>query len=137
MEAELLAFLGQPGGALPRVFVMDRLRYPRASHEMNEEGKAQVVDLARILLAYPRVHIEIRGHIARDEGELYTGPKPNRNFTLSQLRADCVYRRLLNQKVPESRLRLAGLADTNPVASESTEEGRQANRRVEIMVLSK
>lgn len=137
MEAELLEFLMRPGSRAPHLFTMDRLRYPAVSHEVNPEGKEQIYLIAKILLAHPRVHIEIRGHNDGTESELYTGPNPRPPYTLSQLRADCVLRRLAGLKVPGSRMRLRGMASTQPIADDRTQEGRQLNRRVEIVVLSR
>lgn len=137
MEAELLEFLMRPGSRAPHLFTMDRLKYPAVSHEVNPEGKEQIYLIAKILLAYPTVHIEIRGHNDGTESELYTGPNPRPPYTLSQLRADCVLRRLAGLKVPGSRMRLRGMAATQPIADDRTPEGRQLNRRVEIVVLSR
>lgn len=135
MEAELLEFLRRPGPRGTHVFVMDRLRYPAASHEMNAEGKEQVFLLAKILLAHPSVHIEIRGHSDGIESETYTGPDPVPGYSLSQLRANCVLRRLQGLRVPSGRMRIRGMAATEPVADDQSPEGRQHNRRVDIVVL--
>lgn len=134
MEAELVDFLKRPGAQSPRTFTMDRLHYPTQSHEVPAAGKEQVYMLAQILRAYPSAQIEIRGHNDGTENEVYTGPKPYRDYTLSQLRADCVFRRLQNQNVPAARMRIQGMASTRPVTDDRTEEGRQRNRRVEIVV---
>lgn len=135
MEAELLEFLQRPGARAPHLFIMDRLKYPTASHEVNPEGKEQIFLIAKILLAYPSVRIEIRGHNDGTESEEYHGPNPIPGYTLSQLRADCVLKRLMGLRVPSSRMRVRGLASTEPLAEDRTEEGRQLNRRVEIDVL--
>ena len=134
MEADLIDFLKRPGARGSRTFTMDRLHYKTASHEVPADGKEQVYYLAQILRAYPTAQIEIRGHNDGTESEVYTGPNPYRNYTLSQLRADCVFRRLQNQSVPAARMRIRGLAATRPVTDDRTEEGRQRNRRVEIVV---
>lgn len=134
MEEELVDFLKRPDAQSPRTFTMDRLHYPTQSHEVPAAGKEQVYLLAQILHAYPNAQIEIRGHNDGTESEVYTGPKPYRDYTLSQLRADCVFRRLQNQNVPAARMRIKGMASTRPVTEDRTEEGRQRNRRVEIVV---
>ncbi len=132
-EAALSAFLAKPG-ELPRTFTMDRLRYPANSHEMNAEGKDQVYELSRILAEHPTVHIEIRGHNDSTEDETYTGPNPYQNYSLSKLRANCVLLRLHHLNVSSDRMQLRGMAASMPVASDTTPEGRQANRRVEVVV---
>lgn len=137
MEAELFEFLTRPGAKVPHLFTMDRLKYPPQSHEVNPEGKEQVFLLAKMLLAYPKVRIEIRGHNDGTETEVYTGPNPVPGYTMSQLRADCVLKRLTGLNVPLDRMRLRGMGKTQPVDSDATAEGRQNNRRVEIVVLSR
>ncbi|MBL9008220.1 MAG: OmpA family protein [Myxococcales bacterium] len=135
MESELLSFLRRPGPRTSHIFTMDRLKYPPHSHEVNEEGKEQIFLLAKILLAYPSVRIEIRGHKDGTESELYTGPDPLPGYSLSQLRANCVLRRLQGMNVPAERMRIRGLGSTQAVAENRSAEERQHNRRVEIVVL--
>jgi chemotaxis protein MotB len=52
------------------------------------------------------------------------------NWELSGARAAMVVETLGDAGLPETRLRLVGYADTRPVASNATAEGRAANRRV-------
>lgn len=137
MEAELEKFLKQPGAKVPRAFVMDRLQFASGSHEVNQAGKDQVRALAQILNSHPSAQIEIRGHTDGAEGEVYAGPDQHPGMGLSQIRADCVLKRLMFQRVPSARMRITGMRDTRPVADVRSEEGRQRNRRVEIVVTKK
>lgn len=130
LEADLLAFLDQPGGELPRVFPLERLRYRRNAPDSSDAG--QIDSLARILQTYPAVEIELRGHSSGDENERGAGGPA---FPLSLLRADHVKLRLVQQGVSEPRLRVRGLGTAGPVAEERTEPGRERNRRVEVAVL--
>jgi outer membrane protein OmpA-like peptidoglycan-associated protein len=133
MEAQLLEYLRSPVTA-PRTFTMNRLRYPPDSHEMNDEGQEQTYLLGLLLLAFPSATIEIHGHSDRLESETYAGPKPYFDYPLSKLRADCVYRRIIHQGVSADRMRIEGHAATRPITTDQTSEGRQQNRRVEIVV---
>jgi outer membrane protein OmpA-like peptidoglycan-associated protein len=54
------------------------------------------------------------------------------NMTLSQQRADSVGSALITQGVAANRVRTSGMGPDNPVASNSTAEGKAQNRRVEI-----
>jgi type VI secretion system protein ImpK len=56
------------------------------------------------------------------------------NWHLSQARADAAARLLLSRLADAGRLRTEGRADSEPVASNQTAEGRASNRRVEIVV---
>ncbi len=58
------------------------------------------------------------------------------NWHLSQERADSVKQLLIKMGTPESRLSAVGHADTEPVDSNNTSEGRARNRRVEIILIA-
>ena len=62
----------------------------------------------------------------------HTGPSEF-NQSLSERRAQAIRAALLEEGVPASRIRARGFGMTRPVASNNTREGRQANRRVEIV----
>jgi chemotaxis protein MotB len=57
------------------------------------------------------------------------------NWELSAARSISVLDYLLNLGLPEGRFQVAGFADTVPVASNDTPEGRAYNRRVDIVIL--
>lgn len=59
----------------------------------------------------------------------------DRNINLSQKRADSAKALLMYNNVDEKRIFTWGLGAKNPIASNSTEEGRQQNRRVEFVLL--
>lgn len=135
METALASFLGGSARRGPRTFTLDRLAYPPNSHEMNPSGKEQVYLLGQVLSAFPNARIAIHGNIDGRERERYIGPNPYRGYTLSKLRADCVFRRLRHQGVSPARMRILGDGDSRPVADDATKQGRQWNRRVEIVVV--
>lgn len=56
------------------------------------------------------------------------------NMRLSQARADSVRMALLSRGIEASRLSATGLSSSQPVASNATAEGRQQNRRVEVII---
>jgi len=57
------------------------------------------------------------------------------NQSLSEARAAAVKEYLIAQGVPQVRLQTTGHGETNPVGSNETDEGRQRNRRVELINL--
>jgi chemotaxis protein MotB len=57
------------------------------------------------------------------------------NWELSAGRATAVLERFLNDGIPPSRLSMAGYADQNPIAPNSTADGRSVNRRVDVVIL--
>ena len=77
--------------------------------------------------------LDVAGHT--DNVPIQTATYPS-NWELSTARATEVVRRLIEQAaVAPARLRVAGRADTEPVASNETEDGRRRNRRIEIILL--
>ncbi|MEM8601138.1 MAG: OmpA family protein [Bacteroidota bacterium] len=136
MEAQLLAYLtgSEPAG---RSFVFSRVNYPSGDHPIDADGAEQVFLVGEILKRFPNVRATIHGHIDGTESETYTGPNPRGSMTLSQLRAHCVWQRLVYQSVPRSQIEMVGHAASDPVGSDDTAEGRQANRRVEIEITRK
>ncbi len=79
--------------------------------------------------------IRVEGHT--DNQSLPEGGKYPTNWELSTARAAWIVRYMRAKwHIPSSRLSAAGYADGQPVASNATEEGRERNRRVEIVVTS-
>lgn len=83
--------------------------------------------VARNLLDYPDSTVEILGHTDDTGSAAY-------NQALSERRAQSVASVLVGRGVASARVRAEGRGETRPVATNSTPEGRQQNRRVEIFI---
>lgn len=81
--------------------------------------------VALVLKEYPKTVIEVAGHTDS------TG-SANYNQLLSERRADAVATILRRQGVNEQRLVISGYGPNYPIASNSTAQGREQNRRVEL-----
>lgn len=81
------------------------------------------------LVANPQAHIDLRGH-SDSSGD------PTRNTALSLTRAEAVRDRLVAAGIAPDRITARGLGPAEPVADNATPEGRQKNRRVEVMFTS-
>jgi len=90
-------------------------------------AREKLAKVSGILLAYPGLKIQLEGHTDSIGTDEY-------NMTLSQNRAGAVQEYLVQQGVPAAILSAVGLGKANPVASNSTDAGRQQNRRVEMVV---
>ncbi len=84
-------------------------------------------DVAKTLVDYPSTAVDIIGHASSD------GPD-DFNMRLSQQRADSVRNYLVGKGVQSIRLNAIGMGETQPIADNSTAQGRAANRRVEIIL---
>lgn len=78
--------------------------------------------------------IQVTGH--SDNVPISTRRFPS-NRSLSQARADEVVRRLTGQVSVGNRMSATGMADTKPIASNGTAQGRAQNRRVEVTVFER
>lgn len=90
--------------------------------------RATLDEVARTLNAYPATMIDVLGHTDSVGTVEY-------NQRLSEQRAQSVARYLQGQGVSGVRIATRGYGEMQPIASNDTEEGRAANRRVEIKVV--
>jgi outer membrane protein OmpA-like peptidoglycan-associated protein len=85
-------------------------------------------EIASELLERPDMVVEISGH-TDNVGN------PRRNLALSRQRAQAVKNYLVKKKVPARNMVVRGAGDKEPVGDNSTEVGREQNRRIEFKVL--
>jgi len=84
--------------------------------------------VAQNLNAYPNTSVQVIGHTDNTGDAGY-------NQALSQRRAQSVSGILISEGVSSSRIQSIGRGEDAPIASNLTPEGRQQNRRVEIVIL--
>lgn len=93
-----------------------------------------VLDVIGATLASTEQRMVVEGH--SDSDPMMPNPSIPDNWALSGARANVVLRYLREfHGIADDRLATAGYADTHPVASNETPEGKARNRRVEIRVL--
>lgn len=97
-----------------------------------ESGEA-LNAVAQILKNDPHI-IQVEGHT--DSIPINTTAFPS-NWELSSVRASSVVRLFLANGIPEKRLTAVGHGPNFPVDSNDTADGRQRNRRVEVMILAR
>ncbi len=90
-------------------------------------ARANLDELARSLTKYPNSDLLIVGHTDDVGTERY-------NQGLSERRASSAARYLSTQGVARPRIGTRGLGETEPVATNETDEGRQKNRRIEVAI---
>lgn len=94
---------------------------------MKPTARDSIANAADVLVKYPDTYITVEGHTDS------TG-KPEYNRKLSERRASAVRDLLAKDGVPPSRMSVMGYGASDPVADNSTPEGRQSNRRVQLEI---
>lgn len=95
--------------------------------QLKATAKKNITQMGEIMKKYPENVLTIKGYTdATGSDQL--------NQALSQKRAEAVRSQLVAAGVPSDTIRTQGLGPANPVASNTTAEGRKQNRRVEVEV---
>ncbi|WP_240935955.1 OmpA family protein [Billgrantia bachuensis] len=110
--------------------VEDRLLFPTATAELTDDGEVLVQRLMEVIQRHDG-EVAVEGHT--DSRSIRTEEFPS-NWVLSSARAIAIVHALERAGVDSQRLRAVGLADTRPLASNDTGEGRAQNRRVEVII---
>jgi OOP family OmpA-OmpF porin len=132
VENKLIAFLYDSSKPVDKDtwFDFDRLLFDTSSATLQPASDEQLHNIAAILKAFPNVKIKIGGYTDN------TGDKAA-NLKLSQDRADNVMAELVKLGVAPDRLEAQGYGEDHPIADNSTDEGRQKNRRISMRVTTK
>lgn len=101
------------------------------SAELNPASGSQMVHILRLLTHHPETAVLIVGYTDNTPR-----PTPEHNQQLSEARAEAVADWLTERGVDRERIATKGRADREPVATNDTDAGRAANRRVAITVSS-
>lgn len=96
-------------------------------YDLRSEARTEITRMAEILAKYPDTYVRIEGHTDADGSESY-------NQTLSERRASAVTAYLTEKGISVGRLKDFGFGESRPVASNESSEGKQANRRVEVII---
>jgi outer membrane protein OmpA-like peptidoglycan-associated protein len=101
--------------------------FDTGSANLKTGTREKLAKVAGILLSHPGLKIQVEGH-TDSVGEA------GYNQHLSENRAGSVRTYLVDQGIAHDAVGTTGFGETNPVASNTTAEGRQQNRRVELIV---
>lgn len=99
------------------------------SSDLRPTARNNLTELAASLQKYPKTNVMIVGHTDAQGTDDY-------NMNLSYRRANSAAQYLMGQGVSRSRIQTAGRGETEPIASNDTEAGRQENRRVEVAIFA-
>jgi chemotaxis protein MotB len=116
------------------VELAENILFDSGRADLKAEGQAALTEVASVLASIQDRDFQIAGHT--DNIPIKSAKFPS-NWHLSTTRAVTVATYLADHGVPPVRLSAAGYADTQPVTptSNETPEGRQQNRRIEIVLM--
>ncbi len=110
---------------VPKPIVLDNLLFETASAKLKEEEIPDLDEIVTYLQKQPELRAIIEGHTDNIGSD-------NSNLTLSNNRAKSVIEYLVNKGIAINRLSPKGYGASQPIANNSTSEGRAKNRRVVI-----
>ncbi len=116
------------------VDLAEQVFFDSGSAALKPGGKEVLKKVGEALKGYENKIIRVVGHT--DNVPISKSPFAS-NWDLSVARATTVVRFLQEAGVPPERMIASGRGEYDPVASNDTPEGRQKNRRIEIMLIDK
>ncbi|MCX7987067.1 MAG: OmpA family protein, partial [Bacteroidales bacterium] len=106
---------------------MRSLEFETGKAVILDKSKGSLDEVVKILISKPELKVNIFGHTDNVGNATF-------NYKLSAERADAVKQYFTQRGIDTSRISAQGFGATRPIADNATEEGRQKNRRVEIIV---
>jgi OmpA-OmpF porin, OOP family len=113
------------------IIILEQVQFDTSKATIKKVSDALLDEVAGVLKEHPEIgKIEVQGH-TDNRGAAKTNDK------LSQDRADSVKKALVKRGVDDARLSTKGYGQNVPIADNTTEEGRQKNRRVQFKIVEK
>jgi chemotaxis protein MotB len=114
------------------VELAENILFDSGKSDLKTEGKTALQEVGSVLATITGREFQVSGHT--DNVPIKSAKFPS-NWELSTARAVVVTRFLTENGVPTEKISAAGYAETQPVATNDTPEGRQQNRRIEIVLM--
>ena len=124
---QLNSILATRDSARGLVANMSDVLFRSGSFELLPGARERLAKVSGIILAYPSLHLAVEGHTDSIGTDDY-------NQQLSEHRALSVRDYLVQQGISTSAIEARGFGKTEPIATNDTAEGRQQNRRVELVL---
>lgn len=116
-----------------KVTVNSELLFPSGGWEMSAEAKQTIAKIAAVLAPHQSTAVMVNGYTDNTPiGPALMKEGVTSNLILSQKRADNVMQYMISQGVKPNLVSAHGFGDADPVAPNTTPEGRAKNRRVEL-----
>jgi len=126
LAASEAASVRRDANVLAVTFKSDML-FDSGSTALKPGAYQEINRVAQVLVQYPETRIRVSGHTDADGAEEF-------NQGLSVRRAENVRNALVAQGVAAARVSTIGFGETQPIADNNTEAGKQLNRRVVVTI---
>jgi len=126
-KPEIIAVELQPF-AIGQTMILHNIFFDTDQHTLRPESRVELNKLIGFLLANTNLKTEIGGHTDNEGSDEY-------NLQLSDARAKSVYEYIVAHGIAASRLTYHGYGETQPTATNTTAEGKAANRRTEFKII--
>jgi outer membrane protein OmpA-like peptidoglycan-associated protein len=110
------------------ILILENIEFEPGKATLLVKSNPTLDKVVSSLKANPNVSIEVRGH-TDSTGDF------QQNISLSLKRAESVKQYLVSRGIDSNRITTEGLGPTMPIASNSSPEGRQRNRRIEFRIV--
>jgi len=109
-----------------------RFSFEPGSTELDAQARSDLQKIAKAIIDnFPKATLLVAGHA---DNTAITIANYKSNWELSGARALSVMQFLVTEKIPPQKIGYAGFGEFRPVADNNTPEGREKNRRIEIIV---
>jgi outer membrane protein OmpA-like peptidoglycan-associated protein len=117
-------------GAAPQRVTLPNVNFDVGTSHVASGGEASVERLATLMKAHPTAKVRLEGFTDASGDATINEP-------LSIARASAVKKLLVERGIPEDRIETVGRREQQPLAENTSEEGRAKNRRIDVVVLSR
>ncbi|MFC2110855.1 OmpA family protein [Bacteroidota bacterium] len=113
----------------PKTYTLKNVLFDTGKSTLKSSSFKALNDLYEVMKLKDQLIVEIAGHTDSTASAEF-------NQKLSESRAKTVMNYLIKKGINKSRITAVGYGETQPVADNGTEEGRQKNRRTEVRIIS-
>jgi len=106
--------------------------FASGSASLSADGKTAIEEVAGVLASIPERTFQVEGHT--DDDPIHTAQYPS-NWELASGRALTVVKAMVDAGMPPERISASSYALFQPVTPNDSDEGKSANRRIEIVVI--
>jgi chemotaxis protein MotB len=119
-----------------KITIKDKILFPEGGFKLNAKADQVLAKMAPTLTGFKNTKVVVRGYTDNvGIGQELRREGISTNFDLSSRRADNVVDYLVRKGVDQNLISAQGMGETNPVASNSTPDGRAQNRRIEVILV--